>query len=298
MFSYRMRDKLYPYWLIVPAALLILVIIIYPLFYSVNISMRKVGLKELGDPNQAEWVGLANYAKQLQNKQFWDIIFRTGYLTLICVVGAIVIGLVVALVLNRDFVGRKIVRVVILIPWVLPTMVVSATWIWIYNGNFGALNGLLLQLGLIDKYRTYLGNPDLALYAISVTKIWKEIPFVALLLLASLQSIPREMYEAAHIDGAGSWDCFRRITLPLLRPALMVVTVVQTMWAFRIFDLVYAMTQGGPANKTMVIAYWTYMQAFKFHHYGIGSALAYIVTIFLILLSLVYIRALGTSVEY
>jgi len=298
MFSYRMRDKLYPYWLIVPAALLILVIIIYPLFYSVNISMREVGLKELGDPSQATWVGLANYAKQLQNKQFWDIIFRTGYLTLICVVGAIVIGLVVALILNQDFVGRKLVRVVILIPWVLPTMVISATWIWIYNGNFGALNGLLLQLGLIDKYRTYLGNPDLALYAISVTKIWKEIPFVALLLLASLQSIPREMYEAAHIDGAGSWDCFRRITLPLLRPALMVVTVLQTMWAFRIFDLVYAMTQGGPANKTMVIAYWTYMQAFKFHHYGVGSALAYLVTLFLILLSLVYIRALGTSVEY
>lgn len=298
MLSYRTRDKLFPYWLILPTVLLIIAIIIYPLFYSVDLSLRQVSIGDLGNPSQAKWVGLANYAEQLRDQHFWDIALRTAYLTVICVAAAILIGLIVALVLNQHFVGRKIVRVLILIPWVLPTMVVSATWIWIFNGNYGALNGLLLQLGLIEKYRTYLGDVQLALYAISLVKIWKEIPFVALILLASLQTIPRELYEAARIDGADTWSCFRRITLPLLRPALMVVIVLQTMWAFRIFDLVYAMTQGGPANKTMVIAYWTYMQAFKFHHYGVGAALAYIVTIFLILLTLVYIRTIGTTVEY
>lgn len=298
MLSYRVRDRLFPYWLILPTAILIIVIIIYPLFYSIDVSLRKVSIGDLGNPSQARWLGLANYAEQLQNKLFWDITLQTAYLTVICVAAAILIGLIVALVLNQEFVGRKLVRVLILIPWVLPTMVVAKTWAWIYNGNYGALNGLLLQLGLIDRYRTYLGDPDLALYAVSLTKVWKEVPFVALILLASLQTIPRELYEAARIDGAGTWSCFRRITLPLLRPALMVVTVLQTMWAFRIFDLVYAMTQGGPANKTMVIAYWTYMQAFKFHHYGVGAALAYIVTIFLILLSLVYIKSIGTTVEY
>lgn len=296
--SFRWKERLFPYWLILPTAVLIFVIIVYPLAYSVMISLRDVGIRDLGNPAQAPWVGLENYLKQIQSGLFWDIIIRTSYLSAICVGGAILIGLIVALILNQDFVGRRIVRVLILIPWVLPTMVVSATWIWIYNGNYGALNGLLLQLGLIDRYRTYLGDPDLAFYAICVTKVWKEVPFVALLLLASLQAIPRELYEAARIDGAGTWGCFRRITLPLLRPALLVVTVLQTMWAIRIFDLVYAMTQGGPANRTMVIAYWTYMQAFKFHHYGEGAALAYIVTVFLILLSLIYIRTIGTRVEY
>ena len=298
MLPYRIRDRLFPYWLVLPTALLVLVIIIFPLFYSVNLSLRKVGIKELGNPAEAEWVGLANYAKQLQTPQFWDINIRTAYLTLICVAAALVIGLIVALILKQPFIGRKAVRAIILIPWVLPTMVVSSTWIWIYNGNYGALNGLLLQLGLIERYRTFLGDPDLALYAICLAKVWKEVPFVALMLLASLQTIPGEIYEAARIDGAGTWSAFRRITLPLLRPAIMVVVVLQTMWAFRIFDLVYAMTQGGPANRTMVIAYWTYMQAFKFHHYGAGSALAYLVTLFLILLSLAYIKTIGTRVEY
>lgn len=296
--SHRLRDRLFPYWLILPTAVLVLAIIIYPLFYSLDISLRDVGIKELGNPTAAAWVGLGNYIAQLQSRLFWGILLRTGYLSLICVAGAILIGLIVALVLNQQFLGRRMVRVLILIPWVLPTMVVSATWVWIYNGNFGALNGLLLQLGLIDRYRTYLGDPNLALYAVCVAKIWKEIPFVALMLLASLQTIPRELYEAARMDGAGNWGCFCRITLPLLRPALMVVTVLQTMWAIRIFDLVYGMTQGGPANKTMVIAYWTYMQAFKFHHYGAGAALAYIVTLLLILLSLLYIRTIGRKVEY
>ena len=298
MLPYRIRDRLFPYWLVLPTALLVLVIIIFPLFYSVNLSLRKVGIKELGNPAEAEWVGLANYAKQLQTPQFWDINIRTAYLTLICVAAALVIGLIVALILKQPFIGRKAVRAIILIPWVLPTMVVSSTWIWIYNGNYGALNGLLLQLGLIERYRTFLGDPDLALYAICLAKVWKEVPFVALMLLASLQTIPGEIYEAARIDGADTWSAFRRITLPILRPAIMVVEVLQTMWAFRIFDLVYAMTQGGPANRTMVIAYWTYMQAFKFHHYGAGSALAYLVTLFLILLSLAYIKTIGTRVEY
>jgi ABC-type sugar transport system permease subunit len=298
MLSSRTRDRLFPYWLILPTAILIVVIIIYPLYYSVNLSMRDVSIGDLRNPNEAEWVGLANYYDQFQDRLFWEISLRTAYLTFISVAAALIIGLIVALVLNQKFVGRKVVRILILIPWVLPTMVVSSTWIWILNGNYGALNGLLLQLGLIDKYITYLGNVELAIYAISLVKIWKEVPFVALMLLASLQTIPKDLYEAARIDGAGTWSSFLKITLPLLRPALMVVLVLQTVWAFRIFDLVYAMTQGGPANQTMVIAYWTYLQAFRFHQYGAGSALAYIVTIFLVLLSLVYIKTVGTKVEY
>ena len=298
MISFKLRDRLFPYLLILPTALAVLAVIVYPMFYSLNISFRDVGIAEMGDLSKAKWVGLQNYLDQLINKQFWEIIYRTSFITVICVAGAMIFGLIVALVLNQNFIGRKLVRVLILIPWVLPTMVISASWEWIYNGNYGALNGLLYQLGLIDQYRTWLGNIDLVIYALSLVKVWKEIPFVALILLASLQTIPRELYEAAEIDGAGAWSRFRLITIPLLRPAILVALVLQTMWAFRIFDIVYALTQGGPANKTMVVAYWTYMQAFKFNHYGTGAALAYIVTIFLMLLSLVYIKFVGTTVEY
>ena len=298
MISYRARDRLFPYLLILPTALAVLTVIFYPMLYSLNISLREVGIAEMGDLSKAKWVGLQNYFDQLANKQFWEIIYRTSFITMVCVAGAMIIGLIVALVLNQKFVGRKIVRVLILIPWVLPTMVISASWEWIYNGNYGALNGLLYQLGMIDKYRTWLGNLDLVIYALSLVKVWKEIPFVALILLASLQTIPVELYEAAQMDGASAWRRFWHITLPLLRPALLVALVLQTMWAFRIFDIVYALTQGGPANKTMVIAYWTYMQAFKFNHYGTGAALAYIVTIFLMVLSLIYIKLVGTTVEY
>ena len=298
MVSYRLRERLFPYGLVLPTLVLILAIIIYPMLYSIDISLHKVGIAEFGDLTKARWVGLQNYLDPLLSRQFWDIIYRTSYITVISVAGSMLIGLLVALVLNQNFVGRKLVRVLILIPWVLPTLAITSTWVWIYNGNYGALNGLLYQLGLIGKYRTWLGDLNLVTYAIILVKVWKEIPFVALILLASLQTIPRELYEAAKIDGANIWANFLHITIPLLRPTILVALVLQTMWTFRIFDIVYAMTQGGPANKTMVIAYWTYMQAFKFNHYGTGAALAYIVTIFLMLLSLVYIRLISTNVEY
>ena len=249
MISYRLRDRLFPYVLILPTAVAVLAVVIYPMLYSLNISLREVGLAEMGDLSKAKWVGLQNYLDQLANKQFWEIIYRTSFITVICVAGAMIIGLIVALVLNQNFVGRKLVRVLVLIPWVLPTMVISASWEWIYNGNYGALNGLLYQLGLIDQYRTWLGNINLVIYALSLVKVWKEIPFVALILLASLQTIPRELYEAASMDGAGTWSRFWLVTIPLLRPALLVALVLQTMWAFRIFDIVYALTQGGTSEQ-------------------------------------------------
>jgi len=209
-----------------------------------------------------------------------------------------VIGLGIALVLNRDFKYRGIVRALILIPWALPSVVVGITWQWIYNANYGVLNGLLLSLGFIDSYRSWLGNPSTALYMVVITKIWKEVPFVALILLAGLQTIPKNLYEAAKIDGSNLWQCFRDITLPLLRPSILVVLVLQTMWAIRVFDIIYVMTRGGPANKTMVITYYTFLRTFKFLDFGHGTALAYVVTMFIVLFTLLYIKLLYVKVEY
>lgn len=285
----------FPYWLLVPSLLIIFGVVIYPLVYSFFLSLHRVYLNE---PGIAPFVGFRNYGELLLDSFFWNTIGRTLFFSVLSVTGAFAIGLGIALVLNREFRYRGIVRALILIPWALPSVVVGITWRWIYNADYGALNGLLLNFGLIDSYRSWLGNPSTALYMIVITKIWKEVPFVALILLAGLQTIPKSLYEAAKIDGSDFWRCFRYITLPLLRPSILVVLVLQTMWSIRVFDIIYVMTRGGPANKTMVITYYTFLRTFKFLDFGHGTALAYIVTMFIVVLTLIYIKLLYVKIEY
>jgi ABC-type sugar transport system permease subunit len=282
-------------WLIAPSLVLILGIVVYPLAYSLWISVHQMNLT---NPDVTPYVGLDNYSRWLTSEPFWQSVGATTYFTVVSVVLTIVLGLLVALVLNQRFVGRRVVRALMLIPWALPSVVTGVIWLWIYNGNYGALNGLLLQLGLIRSYQTWLGDPTTALYAVVATKVWKELPFVALLLLATLQTIPSEVHEAGRVDGAGTLGTFFRITLPLLRPGLLVVAILETMWAFRVFDIVYVLTSGGPADATMVVAYLTYLETFKFLRFGSGAALAYVITLFIVLISFVYVRVLRSEVEY
>ncbi len=282
-------------WLILPSLILIFSIVIYPLFYSLWISLHQMDLTR---PMQMPFVGLENYLRWFTSEGFWRSVDVTVYFTALSVVITVVLGLLVALVLHQRFVGRRVVRALLLIPWALPSVVTGVIWLWIYNGNYGALNGLLYQLGFIRSYQTWLGDPTRALYMVVVTKVWKEIPFVALILLATLQTIPSEVHEAARVDGTGVLAGFFRITLPLLRPGLLVVVILQTMWAFRVFDIVYVLTSGGPADATMVVAYLTYLETFKFLRFGSGTALAYIVTFFIVLASFAYVRLLRSEVEY
>ena len=282
-------------WLVAPSLALIFGVVIYPLVYSLWISVHRMDLTR---PGQLPFVGLANYARWLGSIQFWRSVQVTTYFTVVSVLVTVVLGLLTALVLNQRFAGRRVVRALLLVPWALPSVVTGVIWLWIYNGNYGALNGLLHQLGLIRSYQTWLGDPSLALYMVVATKVWKEVPFVALLLLATLQTIPAEVHEAARVDGAGTFGAFFRITLPLLRPGLLVVAILETMWTFRVFDIVYVLTSGGPADATMVVAYLTYMETFKFLRFGSGAALAYVVTLFIVLISFVYVKMLRSEVEY
>jgi ABC-type sugar transport system permease subunit len=282
-------------WLVLPSLALIFGIVIYPLGYSLWISVHRWNLTS---PGAIPYVGLENYAAWLTSERFWRSVAVTASFSIVSVVLTIVLGLLVALVLNQAFVGRRVVRALMLIPWAVPSVVTGVIWLWIYNGNYGALNGLLYQLGLIHDYQSWLGDPTTALYAVVTTKVWKELPFVALLLLATLQTIPAEVLEAARVDGAGVLGTFFRITLPLLRPGLLVVAILETMWAFRVFDIVYVLTSGGPADATMVVAYLTYLETFKFLRFGSGAALAYIVTLFIVLFSFAYVRLLRSEVEY
>ncbi len=293
--THRRTRTLEPYWFILPAVVVVLGVVIYPTLDSLLISLQKY---DLADPTHRPFVGLNNYLTLLTSDSFWQVIERTAVFTVFSVVLTMLIGLAVALLLNEEFVGRAVVRTLLLIPWAMPPVVVGMVWEWIYNGDYGILNGILTWLHLSGGYVSFLGDPNLAMPAVIVTKVWKEVPFVALMLLAGLQTIPSPLYEAARIDGAGSFRTLFSITIPLLRPMLAVVTVLQTMWSFRVFDIIYVMTSGGPADRTMVIAIETYFESFKYLRFGSGAAMAYVVTIVIVTLSLVYMKLISTDLEY
>ena len=223
-------------------------------------------------------------------------------ITLIFVIAAVTIEITlaigIALLLNRPFRGRWLVRMLALLPWAIPSVVNGIMWKWILNPSYGSLNGLLYSLGIIDRYIVWLGSPDLALAMVTIADIWKETPFIMLLFLAALQTIPHELYEAARVDGSSPVQSFFHITLPLIRPTLFVAVALRTIWALKSFDLIYTLTAGGPSNGTAVLGYYTYVKSFVSLQLGRGAAVAYIMTFAVLLLVIFYQRALYREVKY
>jgi multiple sugar transport system permease protein len=200
--------------------------------------------------------------------------------------------------LNVQFKGRWVLRSLVVLPWALPTIVNATMWRWIFNPSYGALNALLTQLHLTSHYRSWLGSPFLALNMVVVADVWKNTPLAAFLFLAGLQTIPQDLYEAARVDGAGAFRSFFRITLPLLLPTILIILVVRTIEAFKVFDIIYVMTGGGPANGTQTIAFYAYLQAFSNQLFGYGASLAYVIALFVLAFALVYVRLLRQEVEF
>lgn len=294
--SLRKRETLFAFFLILPAFAFIGIIIFYPMALSFYLSLFQVDLtrKGAGTP----FVGFANYIDIFKSSYFWSSIGRTAYFTVVSIAIEMVLGLFVALLLNEKFRGRGILRSLLLLPWALPITVDAIMWKWIFNANYGAFNALLVQLGLIEKYQPWLTRPWSAMHCVIAADVWKVTPLVALLILAGLQTIPRELYEAAYVDGAGWFRTLWKITLPLLGPTMTVVLVLRTLDAFRVFDIVYVMTQGGPANATKVISFLTYQEAFKFLHFSRGAALSYIITLIVALLAYLYTQTMRRQIEY
>ena len=289
--QYNRREVRFAWLLIIPAFIFIGIIIFYPMVMAFYTSLHQVDLtrKAQGMP----FIGFKNYIDILKSSGFWASINRTAYFTVVSIAIEMVIGFLIALLLNQKFWARGILRSLLLVPWALPITVDAIMWKWIFNANYGAFNALLKQIGLIDSYRGWLTRPWSAMHCVIVADVWKITPLVALLLLAGLQTIPREMYEAATVDGASWWRSLFSITLPLLKPTLTVVLVMRTLDAFRVFDIVYIMTSGGPANATKVISFMTYQEAFKFLNFGRGSALAYLITLIVALLAYIYTINIG-----
>jgi ABC-type sugar transport system permease subunit len=240
-------------------------------------------------------VGLANFQGVVTSYYFKNALINTGIYTIAAVAGVMIFGVVVALLLNTRLRAVNALKIIILLPWAIPAVVAGLMWKWVLNSDFGILSGILYSLGAIKSYIPFLSDPALAKISLIMADVWKEGPLAAIFILAGLQLIPNEYYEAAKIDGGGGLLVFRYITLPLLRPILLVVLVYETMVAILTFDIVYVLTGGGPADATSLISWFAYAEIFKFLDLGAGIALSIIIALITLILIILYVRALKTE---
>jgi multiple sugar transport system permease protein len=275
--------------LLMPAAVVVFGVVLYPVVRTFVVSLYDVDSPMAGS---YPFVGLQNYVKVFQDSSFYPVLWHTLYFTLLSTALELSLGIGVAMLLNAPLKARWLWRSIVVLPWALPTIVNGALWRWIYNGQYGALNGLLSTLGISDAPHQWLGSPFLALNMVIIADVWKNTSIVAFFILAGLQTIPGDLYESARMDGAAAWQTFLRITLPLLTPSIAVVLILRTIEAFKVFDIIYVMTGGGPASGTQTVAFYTYLQAFSNQLFGYGAALAYLIVLAVFALAMVYLRLL------
>ncbi|WP_245472733.1 sugar ABC transporter permease [Mesorhizobium sp. M7A.F.Ca.MR.148.00.0.0] len=270
----------------------------WPLARTVYFSFTDASLANL---DARQWVGFANYFSVLHmpsgrtlydgllvDPVWWRAVWNTVRFTVISVTCETILGTIVALVLNAEFAGRGIVRAAILIPWAIPTIVSAKMWQWMLNDQFGIINVVLLNLGLISTKIAWTADADTAMAAVLIVDIWKATPFMTLLILAALQMLPREIIEVARLDGANPWQIFWRVTLPLIRPALMVAVIFRALDALRIFDLIYVLTPSNVHTKSMSV--FARENLFEFDKFAYGSAASTLLFLILALLTIVTIR--------
>lgn len=278
-----------------PAILTILLIAVIPLAGTIVDSLFRISLRF---ENAARpFVGLDNYASVLTDDAFFNALSVTGLVAGVSVTAELLLGMIIALLINRSFVGRGVVRASVLVPWALTTVVSAKMWAWIYDGRYGVANDLLMRLHLIDAPIIFLVKPEVTIWAMIAAEIWKTTPFMALLLLAGLQLIPQDLYEAAALDGASAWQAFWRVTLPIIKPTILVALLFRTIDAVRIFDLPRVLTNGGPGKSTETVVLYTYNTFFTSLNFGYGSTLAVMIFLIVTLISFVYIKILGAPTQ-
>ncbi|MGH7268032.1 MAG: carbohydrate ABC transporter permease [Candidatus Rokuibacteriota bacterium] len=302
----RLSDAAFAGLLVLPALIAIVVIVFFPLAYSLWMSFADVNLLRTTGPAIEvlgiriplfRFVGVKNYLGVFADPLYWSSFGRTLYFVAAFVVEATLVGLGMALVLQERFVGRPLMRSLLLIPWSLSRVVVGLLWVGILDVEFGALNGLLYNAGLIESYVSFFKTGFSALNVLVSVYMWNQAPFATLLFLAAMQSIPAEQYMAAEVDGAGYWQRLRYVTLPALRGILFLVLVISTVNAFLMLDLIYVLTMGGPANDTTTISWLGYQTAFSFFKFGPGTAILYTLTALCLILAVVYHKLLNRAPE-
>jgi multiple sugar transport system permease protein len=294
--SHELSERALGIAMLAPMLLVLLLVIGYPLVDSFWLSLHRANL---ASPEQGQpFVGLSNYLYAFRQPDFWYAIQRTLYFTILSVALELVLGLLFAVLLNEHFRGNLGARLAMIFPWALLTVSNGVLWAWILNPTYGVANAVLLQLGLLDTPKSWLSDTFWTMNVIILADAWKTVPNMTLLLLAGLQPISADLYEAAEVDGATRWQKFTGITLPLLRPVILVAVALRTIGAFKVFDIIYVLTgNGGPANSTKVIAFYDYDQAFHYLFFGYGAAISWLITMFMLVMIVIYIRLLRSDVD-
>ncbi|WVX51151.1 Trehalose transport system permease protein SugA [Roseobacter fucihabitans] len=273
----RARRSLYwqymvePFLYLSPAIVLIATVMLIPLTIGISYSFQSI---ELLNPFNTGWVGFENYQQLWSDRKFWIALENTFWWTFWSISFQFLLGLGLALLLNTEFFGKKLFQALVFLPWAVPTFLSALTWAWLFNPVIGPLPHWMASLGILSEPYNIMGDPELAMWGPIVANIWFGVPFFAITLLAALQSIPGELYEAAEIDGASSWQIFTKITLPFLAPMIAITVMLRTIWIANFADLIYVMTGGGPANSTQIVSSYIFTTAFRKLDFGYASAIA------------------------
>jgi len=280
MFKKNISEQKFGLLLILPSLVVLGLVALYPLLRNLVLSFTENG----------QFVGFDNFLLLFQDERFKNSLFNTLLLCAISVPIQLCLGLLFAIILHKRFFGREFVRTTVFLPWALPTAIIAVTWKWMFNDVYGVFNDILLRFHIINDPLAWLGKPNLAFFCIILAEVWKCTPFVAVILLAGLQSIPLELYEAISVDGANAWQNFKLVTLPLLRPTILVALIFRSIQALGIFDSVWILTGGGPGGSTESISLYIYDTVFRYLKFNYGASLV----IFNFIISLIFVLIVYT----
>jgi len=285
--SRRTRELLTSYAYLIPACVCLGGTVLFPILKAIHMSLYNHLLIK---PQEYRFIGLGNYARLLRDEVFWLSLWNSFLWVFGSVSFQFLGGFAAALLLHQVFAGRAFVRTVSLLPWVIPGVVVALVWQWLYQPNYGVLNDLLFRLGWLHERVAWLADPSLAMPSVIVANVWRGVPFFAIMLLAGLQAIPDDLYEAAWVDGASVTQRFWHITVPLLRPIIVVATATRVIWTFNYADLIVVMTNGGPANATQITSTYAFLQAYTVLDFGYAATLSVVLLLIMLVWTIFYLR--------
>ncbi len=281
------RQKLLPYSFLLPALAITGVVIIYPVFQTLILSIQNYVLYA---PDEARYIGLQNFQKLLKDEVFWISLSHSVIWVTSIVVLQLLLGLGSALLLNQSFWWRGVARALVIVPWALPSVIIGLIWTWIYDYNVGVLNDLLLRAHLIDQPVAWLSHPQTSFAAIMLTLVWQGFPFFAVMILAGLQTVPQELYEAARIDGATAFRQFWHVTLPSIAGIMATAVLLRIIWVANSLDIILVMTGGGPGYATYTLPLYAFLRAYSEMEFGYAAALALVMTLLLLGIVFLYVR--------
>lgn len=287
LLSRGMRETLANYTYLLPVAICLGGTVLFPILKAMHMSLYH---NVLIRPQDYRFIGLGNYVRMVEDPTFWLTLKNSFIWVFFSVSLQFLFGFAAALLLNAPFKGRAFFRTINLLPWIIPGVVVALVWEYLYQPNYGPINDILRRVGLMREPVAWLSNVDLAMPAVIFTNIWRGIPFFAIMILAGLQAIPDDIYEAATVDGASVTQRFWHVTLPMLRPIIVVATATRIIWTFNYADLIFVMTSGGPANATQITSTYTLLQAYTDLDFGYAATLSVILLVIMLVFTALYLK--------